>query len=329
MYFNGVYVLNIEPLIISFIGNYPFNLESVYQGVRLNKTLPQTTLPNWFRPKHILEHLPGWAAPLYRMTQFKTKQILHSFEGKTHHLMVNALDEETMREGLFVRGAHFSHNIYINENLYKPLNEPRIYDAIYTAQLATFKRHWLAKQVERLMIVSYGGDLHEFCPELKHAEFNKEFIPRTELARKYNQAYSGLCLSAKEGAMFASCEYLFCGIPVVSTPSKGGRDIFFSQQNSIIVPPDPAAVAQAVQHWKQNPPDPHEIREETLRKIRSMRKEYCTYIAKLIDQEGGGKKEPETLMEKYFAPPNGIASRFIRFDELGKITLEALSLKML
>ena len=322
MLHKGFYILSTQPLIVSFIGSYPFFGGWLYQQGKLTNQ----SLPKWFRPKHILEHLPGWAGSWNQMVRRKVKESLHALEGRTLHLMVNASDEEAMRKRCFVRGAHFNHNIYINEHIYKPFNEQKHYDAIYTAQLKLFKRHWLAKEVDPLIIVSYGGDLRSFCPELKHAEFNKEFIPRPELARKYNQAYAGLCLSAREGAMLASTEYLLCGIPVVSTPSKGGRDEFFNDQNSIIVPPESKAVVQAVRRWKESPPDPQEIREQTLQKINHLRRDYCTYVAKLIEEEGGDKHDPEELIEKYFAPPDGIHSRFVYQRDLAKIKLEDFSI---
>lgn len=318
MLHKGFYILSTQPLIVSFIGSYPFFDGWLYQGGKLT----HQPLPKWFRPKHVLEHLPAWVGSWSQMARRKLKETLHAMEGRTHHLMVNASDEEAARKRFFVRGAHFNHNIYINEHLYRPLNEQKRYDAIYTARLDAFKRHWLAKKIDPLMVISYGGDLHAFCPELKHAEFNQEFLPRPELAKKYNQAYCGLCLSAKEGAMLASCEYLLCGIPVVSTPSKGGRDVFFNDQNSIIVPPEPDAVAQAARRWKESLPDPQKIREQTLNQITHLRRGYCAYVAKLIEEEGGRSKDPEELMEKYFAPPDGIHSRFVHKRELPKIKLE-------
>jgi glycosyltransferase involved in cell wall biosynthesis len=38
-------------------------------------------------------------------------------------------------------------------------------------------------------------------------------------------------------------EYMLCGTPVVSTPSTGGRDVFFTPENSIIRDDNPKAVA--------------------------------------------------------------------------------------
>ena len=236
---HGLYILATEPLIVSTIGGYPFSTRLALRGKLLGHFADGLNLPSSFHPKYILEHVAGWSVPIHRMAKFQARQLLHRLERREHHLLVNAGDEDRMRNSLLIRGAHFNHNLYINEHLYKPLAEPKIYDAIYTAQLAAFKRLALAKQVERLMVVSYGGDLHAYCPDLQHAEFNREFLPRPELARKYNQAYAGLCLSAQEGAMLASCEYLLCGIPVVSTPSQGGRDEFLVPRTRLSCLPIP------------------------------------------------------------------------------------------
>jgi glycosyltransferase involved in cell wall biosynthesis len=321
---HGIYILSTHPLIISTISGYPYTTKLPYK--RFVTHLPEMSLPAWFRPKYVIEHVAGWSAPIYRMAKFKARQIAHTLEGREHHLMINAQDEDQTRKSFLVRGAHFSANIYVNEHLYHPLNEPKLYDAIYTAQLAPFKRHQLAQKIERLMIISYGGDLHAFCPELQHAEYNREFLPRPELARKYNQSYVGLCLSAKEGAMLAACEYLLCGIPIVSTPSKGGRDEFFDDRTSIVVAPDPEKIAEAVQRWKDLSPDPKYIRGVVLQRMNSIRRDYCAYIARLIQKGGGGKKNPELLMEKYFSGANGIAGRFIKFEDLHNVDLEKFAL---
>ena len=312
MLFHGYYILSTQPLIVAFKGTDLF----------LGKA--EQTLPEWFRPKHVLEHITWWSAPLHRMVKFKLRQMRHSIKGRTHHLMVNTLDEEKVRQRLFLRGTHFNHCLYLNEHLFQPLIESKKYDAIYAARLDPSKRHQLAKDIKNLYVATFGGDgdLHAFCSELQHAEFNDNFLPQNELVKKYNQAYTGLCLSEVEGPMKAAIEYLLSGIPVVSTPSKGGRDEFFNAQNSIIVPPEPGAVAQAVKHWKVSPPDHQIIREQVLDQFNYLRKGYCNYIAKLINQEGGEKKNPEELMEKYFAAPNGINSRFVHKKDLGKIKLQ-------
>lgn len=46
-----------------------------------------------------------------------------------------------------------------------------------------------------------------------------EWLDSEELNRCLNQCRLGLCLSAVEGPMYASIEYLLAGLPVVSTES--------------------------------------------------------------------------------------------------------------
>lgn len=46
--------------------------------------------------------------------------------------------------------------------------------------------------------------------------------------------------------MRASIEYLFAGLPVVSTLSRGGRDQFFDSDCCVSVPPSPQLIAEAV-----------------------------------------------------------------------------------
>ena len=50
----------------------------------------------------------------------------------------------------------------------------------------------------------------------------------------------GGVFSEEEGACWASSEYLLCGLPVVSTHSRGGRDVWYSGHNSLIVEPTQA-----------------------------------------------------------------------------------------
>lgn len=310
MLFDCVYILSTKPLIISYL-----NESVIFKGDKLIEGDKTFQLPSWFKPKYILKHITWWQN--YKgLLRIKLKQIMFSLDSIKMLTIVNAADEEKNRKLFLMPGGHFNHNIYINETLYKIIDEEKKYDAIYTAQLLPFKRHALAKEIQKLMIVSYGGDLPAFCPELSHAEYNTSFLPREELARKYNQSFCGLCLSSVEGAMLASTEYLLCGIPVVSTPSKGGRDEFFTKENSIIVNPDAGEIKKAVEYWKNNPPDKEMIRNQVLEKINRDRLAYCTFIANLIKKSGGKDFLPEKLFDIYFSPPTGINKRLVYFKDL-------------
>ena len=109
---------------------------------------------------------------------------------------------------------------------------------------------------------------------------------RPEDMYKYiNQARVGLCLSAEEGAMYASAEYLLCGLPVVSTRSTGGRDTYFDDTYVKIVEDTPEAVAEGVEEMIERNIDPHYIRERTITKMKEHRDTFINLIQSIYDKE--------------------------------------------
>lgn len=306
MNFFGFYVLNVEPTILSFItsGNGKMYVP-----------------PEWLKPVAVLEHVPWWHGNMSTMLKRKAQQLAFSSKGIEHHLMVHAPDEDRMRKYCRVRGAFISQNIYICEEIFKPLALEKLYDAIYVAQMKSFKRHELAKEIKRLYVVC-AGDLKSFCPAVAHAEFTEKLIKKPEVAKMVNHSYCSLALSKVEGGMLASFESLLCGVPVVTTPSKGGRDEFFDADNTIVIPPDAKAVTAGVEHWKSHPPDPQMIRAKALEQLTAHRQHFCEYVAMLIKHHGGETVMPDQLYNRYFNRPNGISSRFIwadKFDDLRQL----------
>lgn len=85
--------------------------------------------------------------------------------------------------------------------------------------------------------------------------------------------------------MFASIEYLLCGLPIVSTTSIGGRDIFFSSDFSEIVEDDPSDVSRAVKELISRKIPAWEIRTATLSKIEEHRNRFVDLVMKIYDEE--------------------------------------------
>ena len=106
-----------------------------------------------------------------------------------------------------------------------------------------------------------------------------------EVCHWINRARVGLCLSASEGAMLATMEYLLCGVPVVSTPSIGGRDRVLDPRFSVIVDPEPAAVADAVRRMAARRDDPGKIRQAAFDAMRADRKRLLGLIDAIYRQE--------------------------------------------
>jgi glycosyltransferase involved in cell wall biosynthesis len=297
MNFFGYYVLNLKPTILSFVGG----------------PLP---VPEWLRPNAFIEHVPWWHTTR-RMLRRKYQQLMHERTKVHHSLMVHAPDEDYKRKLLKVKGAFISQNIYVDVDTFKPSNREKIYDCIYVAQLKPYKRHYLAKNLERILLVTHDvGARKSYQRIVPNASFNDHSLSKVEMADALNSARCSLALSKVEGGMLASFESLLCGVPVVSTRSKGGRDVFLNSCNSIIVDANEKDVASAVAHFKRNPPDPELIRARALSDIESHRIQFCNYISDLSVFLGGIMVDPMERYEKYFGAKGGLTEYFIGMDKI-------------
>jgi glycosyltransferase involved in cell wall biosynthesis len=111
--------------------------------------------------------------------------------------------------------------------------------------------------------------------------------------------------------MLASLEYQLAGLPVVSTPSKGGRDTYYHPDTCLVVPPDPRAVRAGVREMAGRNPDPLAIRHRTLARLAADRWEYVAHLAACVHQAGGTRLDPERLYERLFTAPG---SNFVPLD---------------
>lgn len=192
----------------------------------------------------------------------------------------NQLSESRLMQFFGISAYHLNQNMHLPEQLYRPINScsAPVYDAIYVAQARKFKRLSLARGVERLYVLTYRcdfkdsegkNDLHSFEPHLSHCEYNKEFIyDKDDVCSLYAHSACGLALSKKEGAMWASMEYLMAGLPVVTTKNIGGRDHYLNDDYTKWVVPTANGVREGVKFFVQNPLDRDAIREQVLHKVR-------------------------------------------------------------
>jgi glycosyltransferase involved in cell wall biosynthesis len=192
-------------------------------------------------------------------------------------------------------------NMFLDENVFKPdPTQVRRYDAIYNAGITPFKRHLLARDVPSLALIygNWHGAEVDYVLSVKAALPQALFVndmvgngayaslSPAQCAAWYNQATVGLCLSESEGAMYVSMEYLLCGLPIVSTPSRGGRDHFFDDQIALIVEPDPAAVAEGVRKMVERRLDPQQVRQHVLAKVKAERLKFLSLLEMIFTRMG-------------------------------------------
>lgn len=189
---------------------------------------------------------------------------------------------------------------FVDENIFNPLpGITKKYDAIYDARLKDYKRHHLAAKIENLALIyvfSAAVDNPDYIEEEKKKYSNAIFLNHDsesykklsgeEINQALNASRVGLCLSSVEGVMYASIQYLLCGIPIVSTKSKGGRDVFYEDDFAMIVDDNAQAVAKGVQTMIELNPAPEMIRSKTIDKMWLHRKRFISIVQNIYEAEG-------------------------------------------
>jgi hypothetical protein len=245
------------------------------------------------------------------LKDFKQQQLTYP----EHRLIYLANNQEQL-DGLTKRSLPailFNQNAIIDERLFTFMPEiQKKYSAIYNALMAPYKRHYLAYDIKDLAVITAvknsSGEklLAETKKSLRGASWlnfpnndvrvdNYQHIPQKDLATHLNLARAGLCLSKLEGAMFASIEYLLCGLPIVSTYSSGGRDAFFEEDYVVLVEDNSSAVKIGLDELLGRCVSGEHIRARTIAKIN----EHRLSLVKFIQDECTAKGQTVSEQELY------------------------------
>jgi len=159
-------------------------------------------------------------------------------------------EEETIffKERTTVDVIFCNSNAFINENSFN-FNEniEKKYNLVINSTFNKYKNVKLAKNIENVVHIGYknanGNMVDEYIPDfgiIANKFIDNKYIQLTanEISTIINSSYIGGIFSIEEGACYASTEYLLCGLPVLSTFSKGGRDIWYNDDNSIVCEPE-------------------------------------------------------------------------------------------
>lgn len=292
--FHGYYLLHPSPLIVSTWDDAALRYLG---GIGAEK------------PVYCLVHVPWHHAVSQRMLRKKLLFFSLRRKGVTPLLITNSPEEEIYRRRFGIPGFRGISYVYTDEKAYAIQNgTPKLYEAVYAAQLQAFKRIELAAHLEKLFVLTYTpgrseNDLPAFCPAVKHASYNKTWVDAAEKNRIYNQSRVGLCLSAEEGPMLASLEYQLTGLPVVSTPARGGRDTYYHPESCLVVEANPQAVKAGVLEMAGRHLDPAAIRERTIRRLEADRRQYVDHLMAFVQKDCGARLNPDALYARLFSEP--------------------------
>lgn len=218
------------------------------------------------------------------------------------HILFNDDRERSLFKKSGFGGALVNLNCFLDERrFFCDRGAEKLFSSIYVARLVDFKRHFLCSQLDNLALVA--GDTHGsaskgYVPPFTYR--NSRALSENEVCEKINQSRSGLILSGTEGACFASSEYLLCGIPVISTPSEGGRSVWYDEYNSMIVDPDPGAVKDAVDYFSRHKRNPEIIRNSHISLSSVHRSNFIKLLAEILDSCGDELASPTTYFNENF-----------------------------
>jgi glycosyltransferase involved in cell wall biosynthesis len=122
-------------------------------------------------------------------------------------------------------------------------------------------------------------------------------IPLNKVSDILSSSKIGLILSgntgenqqgANEGANYSTIEYLFSGLPVVSTPNQGGRNFWLNENNCLFCDPNEESVsdiARLALEMKRNGIFHSErIRKEAIAKADNQRNEFVDFVQQLLTE---------------------------------------------
>lgn len=259
------------------------------------------------RAAHFLV-MPAWSIePPGSSEQLSRITAAYQHDHPRHQVtfICNAPREEQLMRDNGHAATTINQNCLMDDTVFKPMPQiTPIYDAVYNARLSPDKRPELARNIESLSLIyfydAFGGSPAEFHTTharlralMPKAAFVNEltadgcrWLPGPAINEVYAQSRVGLCLSPIEGAMRAAIEYLFAGLSVVSTPSLGGRDVYFDDEFCIIAEPDPRSIRNAVDALvARNVPRDY-VRAKTLARVELDRRRYIGFVQELIDEAG-------------------------------------------
>ena len=182
--------------------------------------------------------------------------------------------------------------IIVNENIFDIINELKIYDHIINCRPEkNFKKPYLCKKVDNLAVIKgFNFRKYDFydLTELNSVFINENRLNQQEVVKKLNQSKTGGIYSEKEGACFSSGEYLLCGLPVISLDARGGRQIWYNKDNSVICEMTEesvkSSVDDALNKLNNNEFNPIKIRENHINFAKSQRENLFNYMKHIYNK---------------------------------------------
>ncbi len=236
--------------------------------------------------------------------RFMLKELAAYKQARPQHrivILANMQEEKALLDHHNIPNILCSTNAFLDERLYFPLERDKVWQGIITARMRPFKRIHLVQELTSCCLITYptydddaeyDAQLRRDVPHLSRPQYEngvfKTFFKEATLREYIARSHCGLALSEAEGGCFAAIEYLLCGLPVVSTPNLGGRNIFLHPDYSYFCHPNTHGVRLAVEAAQKCSTSPLDIRENCLSNMGYFRSKYIELLEEEAKIHGYG-----------------------------------------
>jgi glycosyltransferase involved in cell wall biosynthesis len=168
-------------------------------------------------------------------------------------ILANSIDEDIFYRRHKLNSIYCNQNCWLDASIFNIMPREKEYDLVINANNSEWKNHHLLAEINKkykTLFITYNtsnNDLQRYNPACILNE-----IRTYRVVEELNKCRVGLALSTKEGSCYASTEYLLCGLPVISTKSVGGRQVWYDNSNSIVVNPSGLELDKAIEAVLKN-----------------------------------------------------------------------------
>lgn len=211
-----------------------------------------------------------------------------------------------------------NHNALLDYELFQfQSNLNRNYTAVINSRPFWWKRVYLCKGINGIAYIKGSDWAKDNTSWTEWKEINFEYlaenIPPHEVREIYKKSNMGLILSGytgentqklAEGANYSTGEYLLSGLPVISTPSKGGREFWLNTKNCIIIEPSTLSLEKSINLCKKYLAVGffvrEKIREDFIKKANYCRHLFCNKLDSLLKDKEISRSGENLFKDIYF-----------------------------
>ena len=205
---------------------------------------------DFFNPSGHVFMLTSW---------FKTPNAIRILESNPTYeitILANSVEEKEYFEKRTTRAALFcNHNAFLNERVFDIIeNVPKHHDLVVDSAFHEYKNVEKANRIKGTLHIGYvkpDMSTHVVIPtygklaNFANANGKYKRLTKPQINAHYNESRIAGIFSLLEGGCFASSQYLLAGLPIISTRSQGGRDVWYNAFNCIMCENDEDSIYHA------------------------------------------------------------------------------------